>query len=330
MHRKNRKKNEFIELRSTCARSFSLQGYKLIELTAGPRSESIPMIELVVTLWNSHTNKNGYFTIGGSSVATAEINVPNDFIRFRQCFNNGTIAFVTNFMLNDNSNLQAIGLLYSRGNSLPSIALTKKKNYMLLDDTIIQILKEHLVDLVVYGKKIDQNRCNIYEEIYPGFLNRKYTLREFDTKEGDDYSLNRCALEGLGFLPEKFKLGKPTPEAETGPHYILEDHILNVVPPVNTHHKYPLDYDVDYTYEPQCSSSIERTEYFRTHQQSIMESIKKENTTAFEDVCTPNLLNPEGANIVQEIDNTNNRNRHIGANVDYSEELEWETEKYFK
>lgn len=323
-------RREFIELRSTSKNSITLQGYKLIGISGGVHADAVPVIELVITLWNQHINANGFFTVGGSDVNGADLRIPSGYIKFRNNFITGTI---TNFLINGNKNINAIGLLYGRQESFRDIVLTKQKNHIPLDGKMKALLKQHLVDMVVYSKMYDSNRCDIYEEIYPQFVGRKYVLREFNAVDVD-YTLNRCASESLGFRPEKFKIGKPTPGADndcSGAHYIVEDRILDIMPSINTHVLYPADHEQPpVSYEPCCSTNIERTEYYMHSSDKILLSIQTESEAAQADACTPHMLNPYGGNIAHQIDQANNRKRRISAIRDYSEEFEWKTNKYFK
>lgn len=144
--------HEFIELKSTNGNELSLRGYQVIGFNCKSSSATI---ELVVTLWNQRTSKDGFFTIGGSAVPEANLNVPNDYIRFRNSFMPNNVVSVFNFIVNGNNDLNAIGLLYDseRWNPFEDIALTKKKNYIRIDDKITDLLKKYLVDLVIYGEK---------------------------------------------------------------------------------------------------------------------------------------------------------------------------------
>lgn len=85
------------------------------------------------------------------------------------------------------------------------------------------------MDLVVYGRRAPSDSCGLFLDLYPDFDNRRYALREIDSSEsGRDNSISRCTIQTDGFLPEKFKLGKPTPGAEndcSGTHFIWEEHL---------------------------------------------------------------------------------------------------------
>lgn len=332
---KKPEKGEFIELKSACDDSLALRGYKLIGLNCKASSGTI---ELVVTLWNARCS-SGFFTIGGSEVSNANMKVPNDYIKFRNSFNRG-IAAISNFLVNGNKGLSAIGLLFDseKLNPFDDIVLTKNKNFIKIDDKIIELLKKYLVDIVVYGERKECDKCALFEIIHNDFANKKYTLREIPTNMAkSDITLNRCALEAIGFLPEKFKLGKPTPSAEndcSGPHFILEDIILDILPPMNAHVIYQDEYDdqvgATCSNQPQCSTSIQETDYFQITRRSIEQSIETANLTSTNSLCTPLKLYPEGGNTAQLLDQENSRKRKMGVETDYSEEFEWKTTKYFR
>lgn len=150
-----------------------------------------------------------------------------------------------------------------------------------------------------------------------------------------DISLNRCAAESEGFLPEKFKLGNPTPGNEndcSGPHFILEDHILDVIDPVNTQSPYIDDFDdLD---GASCSnsytSSIEQIEYNRVNSTFTKQAVSRANDTVRRDVCLDSMANPDGGNIGMEIEQENHRKRHISDENGYSEKLEWKITSHFQ
>lgn len=325
-------KKEFIELATNCTvYSVPLRGYKLIGISTGTKSSNVATIELVVTLWNSQINKKGFFTIGGTSIEKSDMKVGDPCVKFRQSFTKGIVS-MTNFLKNSNTHLHAIGLLYGINEPFKNIVINKTNNYIKIDDEVKDILKNNLVDLVVYGRRTEYDRCNIFEEIYPAFINKKYTLREFDISNGNDHSLNRCTLESNGFLPEKFKIGTTTPgdiNDCSGPHFLIEDHILDIVPPVITQ-EYTSDFPVNEADVGECSSNLEKSDYYRINSKMVDESVEREITIAHQDVCTRSLVYPEGGNTVQEIDHANNRKRRLSPDVDYSETFEWDTEVHFK
>lgn len=330
---KKPEKNEFIELKSTKA-DISLRGYKVIGFNCKASSGTI---EFVATLWNQRVNKNGLYTIGGSNVQEADLKVPNDYIKFRNIFLPSSASSLSNFLVNGNKDLNAIAILYDseKLNPFEEITLTKKNTYIRIDDKITELLKKYTVDMVVYGQTKECDKCKLFEIIHQGFSNKKYTLREFpENANKQDISLNRCAFESTGFVPEKFKIGTPTPGRKNdcnGPHFILEDIILNIMPPVNAHSMYDNDLQEEIcTNVPECTSTIETTDYLRVSTQEIQNAIPSTSTASTSNVCTSLMLNPEGGNIAQHLEQENRRKRHIGVSADHSEEPEWETKKYFR
>lgn len=326
-------RKEFIELKSTKERdkSLTLRGYKVIGLSAG---EKETFIELVVTLWNEKVDESGFFTIGGDKVDNANMKLPNPSIKFRQNQKAGGGLSIANFLKNGQKRLNAVGLLYGFNNPFPKIKIEdNKQQFLKVNDEIKQILKDNLVDLVVYCKLCPFNKCNIYEEIYPEFANRKYALREFPSPIENDITLNRCTIESDGFLPEKIKLGKRTPNAEndcTGANFIVEDHIIDVTTSLVSDHIYSSDLARnDSATEPGCSSSIDTTEYFSISEPFVYQSIQKITRSTQTDACTSLQLYPDGADTAVTADRGNSRKRRISLDEDYSEDLEWETEKFF-
>lgn len=75
-------KNEFIEIKSTSEPNLALRGYKIIGISCYDKTDKI---SLVATLWNERM-KNGYFTIGGSGVPTADLKIPHENIKFKDSF----------------------------------------------------------------------------------------------------------------------------------------------------------------------------------------------------------------------------------------------------
>lgn len=169
----------------------------------------------------------------------------------------------------------------------------------------------------IYSKLHDRDRCEVYEQIYPSFVNRKYTLRELPTQNAEysakDITLNRCAFETTGFIPEKFKLGTKTPNSEndcSGVHIIIEDHIDELMAAVNTHLTQPAEYDTNDASapEPTCSSSMERTNYYSISEDRLTTAISKALDKAMADkVCTlqNNIL--DGGEVAEKVDRSNIR-----------------------
>lgn len=128
-------------------------------------------------------------------------------------------------------------------------------------------MKEYLIDLVVYSREKTCDKCDLFGRIHEEHNTKTYTLREFvRNADGSVISLNRCVAESQAFLPEKFKLGIPTPGNDNdcnGPHFILKDHFLDIIAPVNDESPYVDDFDdIDgASCSNECSSSIPPTDY---------------------------------------------------------------------
>lgn len=182
-------------------------------------------------------------------------------VNYRSGFNPTQNQLLSNFLAN--TNIRAIGLIYDVGNPFPEFTLTKKQPFIKITDQIIDQLKKHLIDLVIYAQKKECDKCDLFEIIHEEFGTQDYTLRGFVTKrDKSDISLNRCAIESAGFLPSKFKLGNPTPGKENdcgGPRFILKEHITDVIASVNQNASYPDDFDdlEGAGCSNQCSSTIE-------------------------------------------------------------------------
>lgn len=323
--------NEFIELFSLCdgfKASVSLRGYKVILISTGTTNNEEITIEFVATLWNSRSNENGFFTIGGPGVENADLRVPNDFVKFRNSFNKNREIATTNFLKNGNHNIAAIALIYGKGNALESIALTQSRPFIKVHKSMKTILKEHVKDIVVYARGAPFDKCGFFEELHPDFVDKKYVLREFDIYNKSDFSLNRCTLQTLGFLPESFKVGNPTPNAEndcSGTHFILEEHILNITSSVLRHEN-------DYTRndEAACSSSLQSNAYFSMSAEKVDEQLQRDLNISRSEECTSSWINPDEMEIQMDLDRANERKRKFDDDEDYAEDFDWETEKYFK
>lgn len=191
-------------------------------------------------------------------------------------------------------------------------------------------MKNYLIDLVVFAENKACDKCTIFEKIKDDFASKKYILREFPTNSKKDISLNRCAVESSGFLPEKFKFGNPSPgniNDCSGPHFLLDDFIPVDVTSISTD-----DYDdsegASCSNQRTCETSIHS---FISEDNSLIEqAIHEANKTSTTDICTRLMLYPDGSNTALTLEQENNRKRHISDENDHSEELEWQTTKFFR
>lgn len=287
---KKARKKEFIELKSTDDKDVPLRGYKLIGFNCRSNTGTI---DLIITLWNYRMNKEGFFTIGGE-LSRADLKIPSDCVKSKSDFeNNRAVGFFAN------KDVHAIGLLHDKRklNPFSDFVLSKKQPSIKINEGILAQLKDHLIDLVVYGDAEVCQECKLFEKINNEFVTKKYILREFPKNAAqEDISLNRCAVESHGFIPEKFKLGNPTPGKHndcSGPHFLLEDHIPSVVS------EYCDNCDES---EDQCSSTCNVDQPISSDDNNIIEQeIESANQTTTKDVCTSLMLYPDGTNKVMNI-----------------------------
>lgn len=328
---KRPERNEFVELKSTCDAEIHLRGYKLIGFNCKGKSGSI---DLIVTLWNSRTDKNGFFTIGGNGVSTAQLKVSDVMVKYRSGFNPKQSSIMSNFL--DNRDIRAIGLIYDMNNPFTEFALTKKQSFIKITEPIIEKLKKYLIDLVIYAPKKECDKCELFEIIHEEFASQDYTLREFVmNKDKSDISLNRCAVESAGFLPNKFKLGNPTPGKEndcSGPRFVLEEHITDIVATVNQNTSYADDFDdlEGASCSSQCTSSIESSDRSQIDKERMQTAISAANDTSRRDICTNVMLDPNGGNTAVIVEHETQRKRRMSTDHDHSEELEWKTSSHFQ
>lgn len=331
-------KNNFLEFTSYCGgdrTSIPLQGFKVIGISTGTTHANQITIDLVINMWNMKTNENGMLTIGGPNVPNVDVRIPNAYVRFRNEFQKNQKTLFS-FLSTANKNLHAIAILYSEKNPIPEITLSAKQPFIKIDNDLKELIKSNLMDMVVYGRRAPFDNCELFLDLYPKFTNRKYVLREIDDENQNiDYTLNRCAIETCGFIPEKFKLGKPTPAAEndcSGIHFILEEHLLDVTSPlqdVGNPNEESEDVSMDQN-TAQCSSSQATSQYSSAKISVINEEIARRMSEDQNDDCVALDLSADGADIAVELNVENQRKRKISDTADYSEEFEWETKKYFQ
>ncbi len=121
------------------------------------------------------------------------------------------------------------------------LKITAIRTSIPVDRELMDFLKQHLVDMVVYGRRAYTDRCTVFEELamvlddrweIDRFLPAQYVLRDWDKTGYPDRSLGRCCDTILPFQPRYFKLGYPTPgtdnDCSTAAQFYLED-ILGAV-----------------------------------------------------------------------------------------------------
>lgn len=334
-------KSDFLEFISYCDReqkSTSLQGFKVIGISTGTANSNKMTVELVINLWNNRTNENGFLTVAGPNVPNADSYVPNPSVHFHNQYQRNQKT-MDRFLKTGNKDLQAIAVLYNKRSSLPEFTISKSQVFIQLNEELKNIIKDNLVDLVVYGRRAPYDSCELFLDLYPGYANRKYVLREFDlAKKQRDITLNRCTLETNGFLPEKYKLGDSTPGREndcTGTHFLLEEHLTSITPGLQdkTYNLEDTEMNEASLFNEdtaQCTSSQITSQYLSSTISAIENVIEERIDADRANVCTLMDLDSDAVSTTSELNLENRRKRKISDSYDYSEEFEWETTKYFR
>lgn len=74
-----------------------------------------------------------------------------------------------------------------------------------------------------------------------------------------------------------------------------------------------------------CTSSVVSSD-----DNTIEIAISAANLTSNRDVCTNLMLHPDRSNTALTLEQENRRKKHFGVENDYSEELEWQSTKFFR
>ena len=156
----NVQRKEYVELSLMSgneAKSVALQGYKLL-LIKGTTLDIGATIELIVDLWNSNTNAQGFWTLGGEEVEEADMKITDWAVQSRKkILNLGT----DDFLPDGNDIIWGIALVYFPGRrTTPPLELTESDPVLKLHENIAlaSLIRDHLVDLVVYGQKACTDR----------------------------------------------------------------------------------------------------------------------------------------------------------------------------
>lgn len=332
------KNNDFIEIKSFCDNKPSattLQGFKIIGISTGTKTTDNLSVDLVITLWNEHTNDNtGMITFGGPDVTAADFKTPSSIINYSNKFQSETTTLFKFLNTGASKKLYAVAILYKEKDPLSQFVLTQKKPRIPLNPALKEIIKTNLVDLLVYGQKAPYDNCNLFLDLKPDYTNRKYVLREFDNKaKSIDYSLNRCTIDTRGFVPEQFKLGRITPAAEndcTGAHFILEDYLSEITAPLQTN-ILPMDVDVQPDSSAAgCSTSAISAQYINVRREDIDTKVDELTIAAATDQCSQINLNPQISNDANMLQRANAIKRRLSYTTNYAEDYDWLSEKYFR
>lgn len=342
------RKKDFIELKMLCDPDTStpkikhLQGYKIIGISAGADTSGQKQqmtIDLIISLWNCQINERNMFTIGADGVPNTDMNTKSQFVTYRNKYSQNTQT-LSSFLNKGDKHIHAIALLYKKSNNFPELMLNAKKPFIIIDEKLQELIKSNLIDLIVYARKAPYENCHLFTNFVDEYDKKDYILREFDShKEPSiDRTLNRCAFDRSTFIPEKFKLGKPTPGDEndcSGVNFLLEKHLSKLT---NTPFNKAFDDDnietIDQILEssesPQCVSSFDASVFANVPDDAIEEEIQKEIQAASTNQCSYLNLGPEDGNIADELDNLNRRKRKLSETAKYEEVNEWESTSHFQ
>lgn len=116
-------------------------------------------------------DKNGFFTVGGPEILTADLKLPSEYVKSKSDFTN-KVQTITNFLAN--RDLRAIGLLHDKTkiNPFSDFASSKKQPNIKINDAIIEQIKKYLVEMVVFGDSKACDKCKLFDKI-----NDEFTLK---------------------------------------------------------------------------------------------------------------------------------------------------------
>jgi len=326
-------KKEFIEIAQLCSGTAakkidsinstlgkkSLQGYKIVAIS---HMKSLGFcVAMVANLWNSHIVNNNYFTLGGVAVDNADIKFTDPMVKSRGKFTKGNPS-ISNFLQNANTYPSAVAILFSK-NGVPEIDLSEKQTYLTVT-SVLEPLRLNIKDLIVYGRRATPDQCSVFEQLCDDYnQDRKYILREYDSiGKTYDRSLNRCGLSTEAFLPEMFKLGKPTPGSDNdcsqGP-FVLADHMMKVADPV-------IDEIMDFELQG-CSADLPPS-FVASAQSDLVERAMQTELSSYQyEACEPIYFTSDVTKADQSVRIADERVEAMDATP---EPIEWDTTFYFK
>ena len=285
------------------------------------KSTGKPIITAVADLNNRMIRENGLFVIGGSAITDADMKVPDPSLTFRHYFATKQQA---NFVPNGDPHPMAIGIIKSE--IIPDFLISDKKRQIEITENWVQILKERIIDLVVYARRAPAESCLIFEQLYPIFATKNgYLLRDFDKQWGRDFSLSRCTDYTEPFYPECFRLSTPTPGAENmcdltqytfkGRIYEITPQLIRIIPN-----------------QPEQTVECDAPEPPEAYQSIISDKVKKKvdqiEKIYSNETCSRSLDDINVNRNKDTLTTTLTRIRSEGGDADAFEE--WESPKNFK
>ena len=270
------KKKDFLELECFYDRNkhqtCSLQGLKLIGIQDGHGNTGAEII-LSINLWNQLCRKR-YFAIGSEEYEplgrdSIDLFTSSSYVNFKGKFLGSGQQSISRMFSNANKVPFALALLdLSReGGQSSTLDISRTRPTVAITNTVKELIKSTVQDLVVYGRKAPFDECNLFNEIYPlwNAYEQPYVLRTVNKESGPQIiqqSLNRCSESRKGFEPFSFKLGDPSPGFENDCHGIsslamseqlrqaLDPHFVPYVPEQDQEQGQDQDQDQEQEQEP--------------------------------------------------------------------------------
>lgn len=135
---------------------------------------------MVLDLANVEFDDRDLFLFGGINIPKAQLKIPNQSQEW-----NRAIEFTKHILYNQSTDILTDGDVYPIGllllyssDSIPIVLNEHWPSVFAL--SWLKDLKVWTKDMIIYGKKTHSNRCKIFEDIYPDFVNFKYTKRNYN------------------------------------------------------------------------------------------------------------------------------------------------------
>ena len=271
----------------------------------------------MVTDLDKFAMMNEYFVIGGMQVENANIHCNDASVKFTTQIKTGSLD---NFVMNGDQTPIGIGLLYSL-DRLDFLKLTKAKPSIAILPNMERKLSKILKDLIVFGRTAHTDSCHIFEKLQSKYKNKKYMLRELNLPNEKQFSMNRCTVRTEGFIPETFKIGEPSPNAENQcdlTHYSFDDRLVQITPNLISNRLIePLE---------QCPSNIEPYILSGVEPNLVSEDMQTKAKRSKDDVCNLQLRGSD----------ENKRNAALttiiekAISMEYEPDFDWNTQTHFK
>lgn len=239
----NSRENMFIELEFVCSSENDeahAAGYKLLIINGNKGKQAD--VELYANLKEFSSNLRQFYTIGKGlsdhqSTMSMSFSDSKVFFRTKDLPNNQRTLFSSGTL--SLSVPKAVLLVYATGTD-SSIIHNKLRlinsNPVKIDDSLKDILKKTLKDMIVYGRKCPVNKCSIFEDLFEPLRDEKlYMIRDVNKGGTEDSSLSRCSEVPEPFQFRYFKIGKPTPGKKndcSGAFYFLEEELARTIQPL--------------------------------------------------------------------------------------------------